>query len=217
MDWSTIIAKEQQQPYFQQLQQFLQNEYQTYSIYPAQTNIYKAFELTPYDDVKVVLLGQDPYHNPGQAQGLSFSVPKNMPIPPSLQNIYKELATDLGVQPPSHGDLTSWARQGVLLLNTVLTVRERQANSHKGRGWEIFTDHIIEALNEHETPIVYLLFGKQALAKQKLINQSKHYIIHTAHPSPLSAYRGFFGSHPFSRVNQILADTNQSPIDFENN
>ena len=215
MNWEQLIKQEQQKEYFQQLQQFINEEYQKYVVYPEKKNIYQAFKLTPYDEVKVVLLGQDPYHNPGQAQGLSFSVPKDFPIPPSLQNIYKELHTDLGIPIPKSGDLTSWAKQGVLLLNTVLTVRAGQANSHHGYGWERFTDEVILSLNNSKEPIVYLLFGKQAQSKSKLIDNNKHYIVSTVHPSPLSAYRGFFDSKAFSKVNEILADTGQTPINFE--
>lgn len=214
MNWEDIINYELNQPYFQQLQQFLTLEYNNYRIFPEKENIFNAFKLTPYENVKVVLLGQDPYHKLGQAHGLSFSVPRGVPIPPSLQNIYKELYNDLGIKKSNNGDLTLWAKQGVLLLNTVLTVREGQANSHSGQGWEIFTDQIIKSLNNHDTPIVYLLLGKQAMEKQKLIDTNCHYIVSAPHPSPLSAYRGFFGSNIFSKVNEILADNDLVPIEF---
>lgn len=214
MEWQEILKKEEEKEYYIKLQNFLKQERLQYEIYPREEDVFKAFSLTPFEKVKVVLLGQDPYHNPGQACGLSFSVPQGFLIPPSLQNIYQELHTDLGLPISNNGDLTSWAKQGVLLLNTVLTVRKGQANSHQGKGWEQFTDEIIKSLNNHKTPIVYLLFGNQAKKKAKLIDLNKHYIILASHPSPLSAYRGFFGSQPFSKTNEILANTGQTPIDF---
>lgn len=215
MDWQTLIDEERQQPYFQLLEQFLQQEYHTYTIYPPKEDVFNAFKYTPYDQVKVVLLGQDPYHGAHQAHGLSFSVHRGIPLPPSMQNIYQELASDLNVTPVGHGELVSWAKQGVLLLNTVLTVREGQANSHRQKGWEKFTDAVIKSLNQHERPIVYLLFGRSAMNKRALIDESKHFVITTPHPSPLSAYRGFFGSHPFSRANALLADTKSVPIQWQ--
>ncbi|CAM4031012.1 uracil-DNA glycosylase [Catellicoccus marimammalium] len=215
MDWSTFIQEEMKQPYFQLLAQYLTEEYRCYSVFPPKEKIFQAFAYTPYDEVKVVLLGQDPYHGEGQAQGLSFSIQKGRKLPPSLQNIYKELYEDLAIEPVSHGELVSWAKQGVLLLNTVLTVRKGEANSHQQKGWETFTDHVLEALNQSEKPIVFLLFGRQALNKRALIDEEKHYVIATPHPSPLSAYRGFFGSHPFSKANQKLADSKRVPIQWQ--
>lgn len=215
MDWKTIIDQERQQPYFQLLEQFLEQEYHTYQIYPPKEEVFNAFRYTPYDKVKVVLLGQDPYHGPNQAHGLSFSVHRGIPLPPSMQNIYQELENDLGIHQVNHGYLVSWAKQGVLLLNTVLTVRQGEANSHRQKGWEKFTDAIITSLNQHSTPIVYLLFGRSAMNKRALIDESKHFVISTPHPSPLSAYRGFFGSHPFSRANMLLADTKSVPIQWQ--
>lgn len=215
MNWETFIENERSQPYFRLLEQFLAEEYAIHTIYPAKENVLNAFHYTPYDQVKVVLLGQDPYHGPNQAHGLSFSVQPGVAIPPSLQNIYKEQVADLGIVMPQHGYLVSWAKQGVFLLNTVLTVRAGQAGSHQGHGWEEFTDHVIEVLNQRETSIVYLLFGRHAMAKEALIDTSKHVVITAPHPSPLSAYRGFFGSHVFSRANQALADNGQTPINWE--
>lgn len=215
MDWETIINTEKKAPYFKALQHFLEEEYQHKTIFPKKSDIFRAFQLTSYDKVKVVLLGQDPYHRAGQACGLSFSVPKGQKIPPSLQNMYKELASDLNVPIPNHGDLESWAKQGVLLLNTVLTVEEGKANAHQGKGWEQFTDHILEALNERSEPIVFLLLGSAAAKKQTLIDTNKHFIVSAPHPSPLSAYRGFFGSHIYSKVNDCLAQAGQTPIQWE--
>ncbi|HAP8547220.1 uracil-DNA glycosylase, partial [Enterococcus faecium] len=190
-------------------------EYASQKIHPDMYHIYEALELTPYEEVKVVILGQDPYHGENQAHGLSFSVQPGVKIPPSLRNIYKELYDDLGIAPVQHGNLVSWAKQGVLLLNTVLTVREGQAYSHRGKGWERLTDTIIEKLNEREKPIVFILWGKPAQEKIKMIDKSRHIIITSPHPSPLSASRGFFGSKPFSKTNDALLALGEEPIDWQ--
>ena len=213
--WQAILSSEFEKPYFKTLQNFLQTEYATQTIYPQQENIFAALEHTPYEEVKVVLLGQDPYHGANQAQGLSFSVQPGVKIPPSLRNIYKELEADLGLSPVEHGSLIAWAEQGVLLLNTVLTVREGQANSHRQQGWEQLTDTIIKRLNEREEPVVFILWGKPAQQKIKMIDTAKHIIIQSAHPSPLSAYRGFFGSAPFSKTNEALIQLGKPPIDWQ--
>ena len=214
-DWGPLLEEEFQKPYYLRLREFLKKEYQTYTIYPDMYDIFNALHYTPYHKVKVVILGQDPYHGPNQAHGLSFSVKPGVEPPPSLKNIFLELHNDLGFQIPNHGYLVNWAIQGVLLLNTVLTVRQGQANSHKGMGWEIFTDRIIELLNQKEEPIIYILWGKSAQSKISLIDTSKHYIIQSAHPSPLSAHRGFFGSKPFSKTNNLLRKLGQKEIDWE--
>lgn len=198
---------------FGSLQQFVQQERQEHTIYPAVGDVFNAFRFTGHGDVKAVILGQDPYHGPGQAHGLSFSVRDECRLPPSLKNIFKELQSDLECAQPSNGNLESWARQGVLLLNTVLTVRDGEANSHRKRGWETFTDQVIETLNQREQPVVFLLWGKPAQSKATLISD-RHVILTAPHPSPLSAYRGFFGSSPFSRTNAALAELGRSPIDW---
>ncbi len=213
-DWSHILNSEFNKPYFKQLNTFLNQAYQQQTIYPAYKNIFNALNLTAYQDVKVVILGQDPYHGPNQANGLSFSVKEGNKLPPSLKNIFKELTADLSVNHPSSGDLTAWASQGVLLLNAVLTVESGKANSHKNKGWERFTDTIISKLNDKEHPIVYILWGAAAQQKIKLIDTHKHFIIKSVHPSPLSSYRGFFDSKPFSKTNQILHDLNLPEIDW---
>lgn len=197
------------------LQEFVRREYVTATVYPPMEDVFNALLYTPFDKVKVVLLGQDPYHGPGQAHGLSFSVRPGVKVPPSLANMFKELHDDLGCFVPNNGYLKSWADQGVLLLNTVLTVRKGEASSHKGKGWEQLTDHIIGILNEKENPVVFLLWGRPALQKLPLIDQDKHFIIQSPHPSPLSAYRGFFGSKPFSKTNQFLKQTGQTEIDWQ--
>ena len=213
--WKDALAGEFEKPYFASLVRFLHGEReQGFRVYPPGSQIFKAFELTPVDKVKVVILGQDPYHQPGQAHGLCFSVQKGVQIPPSLVNIYKELESDLGIKPASHGNLESWAQNGVLLLNTVLTVRQNQANSHKGKGWEIFTDRVIELLNQRQQPMVFILWGNNAKAKEKLITNPNHLIIKSAHPSPLSAHYGFWGGKYFSRTNEFLESTGQEPIDW---
>ncbi len=213
-DWDNVIGEEFEKEYYLNLRSFLKGEYSTQRIYPDMYDIYNALKLTPYSEVKVVILGQDPYHGQGQAHGLCFSVQKGVKLPPSLQNIYKEIESDLGVKMPSHGELTSWARQGVLLLNTTLTVREGKPQSHLGKGWEILTDKIIQKLNESPSPIVYILWGSNARSKKKLINNKNHLILETVHPSPLSAYNGFFGCKHFSRANEFLAQNNITPIDW---
>ncbi|MGL9894110.1 uracil-DNA glycosylase [Enterococcus mundtii] len=213
--WQEVLADEFEKDYYQQLRIFLKNEYATQKIHPDMYHVYEALELTPYEEVKVVILGQDPYHGANQAHGLSFSVQPGVKTPPSLVNIYKELKNDLGIEPVHHGNLVTWAKQGVLLLNTVLTVREGQAYSHRGKGWEQLTDAIIEKLNERDKPIVFILWGKPAQEKMKMIDKSRHIIITAPHPSPLSAHRGFFGSKPFSKTNDALLALGETPIDWQ--
>ena len=210
--WNEILAEEMQKDYYQELQAFVQKRRAEVRVFPEEKNVFNALELTPFESVKVVILGQDPYHGFGQAHGLSFSVQKGTPLPPSLKNIYKELQEDIGGELPTEGDLTHWAKQGVLLLNTVLTVEEGNANSHKGKGWERLTNRLIESLNELKHPVIFILWGKPAQDKEKLITNPNHIILKAPHPSPLSAYRGFFGSKPFSRVNDILIQQGQTPI-----
>lgn len=212
--WDGLLYSEFQKEYYIKLREFLKNEYSTQTIYPEMGNIFNALKYTAYEDVKAVILGQDPYHGPNQAHGLCFSVQKGVKAPPSLQNMFKELNSDLGIPIPKSGELTSWARQGVLLLNTVLTVRAGQANSHKGMGWEIFTDRVIELLNMREKPIVFLLWGGPAKTKSKLITNPNHHILSTVHPSPLSAYNGFFGCKHFSKTNEILRSMGEKEIDW---
>lgn len=214
-DWKELLMPELEKPYYKELRQFLIHEYRTTMVYPDMYSIFNAMHYTAYKDVKAVILGQDPYHEPGQAHGLSFSVQEGVEPPPSLINIFKELETDLGCHVPDNGCLIPWAKQGVLLLNTVLTVRAHQANSHQGRGWEQFTDHIIELLNDHEKPIVFILWGSPARRKRSMITNERHLIIESPHPSPLSAYRGFFGSRPFSRCNNFLKANGETPIDWQ--
>ena len=210
--WNEILAEEIQKDYYQELQDFVQKRRAEVRVFPEEKNVFRALELTPFESVKVVILGQDPYHGFGQAHGLSFSVQKGIPLPPSLRNIYKELQEDLGGELPTEGDLSHWAKQGVLLLNTVLTVEEGNANSHKGMGWERLTNRLIESLNELNHPVIFILWGKPAQDKEKLITNPSHVILKSPHPSPLSAYRGFFGSKPFSRINDILIQQGQIPI-----
>lgn len=214
-DWKNYLNSEFQKDYYIKLKEFLANEYNSKIIYPDRHDVFNALNFTPYEKVKVVILGQDPYHGPNQAHGLSFSVNPGIKTPPSLVNIYKELHTDLGCYIPNNGYLKKWADQGVLLLNTVLTVKAGEANSHKGIGWENFTTTIIELLNKKDTPIVFILWGNNAISKAKLITNPKHLIIKSVHPSPLSASRGFFGSKPFSKTNEFLISTNQKPIDWQ--
>lgn len=214
-DWQDLLEGEMQKEYYQKLRQFLINEYRTRTIYPDMNDIFNALHYTSYKDVKVVILGQDPYHGPNQAYGLSFSVKPGVRIPPSLVNIYKELKDDLGCYIPNNGTLTKWAKEGVLLLNTSLTVRAGDANSHSKIGWEIFTDHIIKLLNERKDPIVFILWGNNAIKKRAFITNPKHYIITSVHPSPLSASRGFFGSKPFSKTNKFLESIGKKPIDWQ--
>ena len=210
--WNEILAEEMQKDYYQELQAFVQKRRAEVRVFPEEKNVFTALELTPFESVKVVILGQDPYHGFGQAHGLSFSVQKGIPLPPSLKNIYKELQEDIGGELPTEGDLSHWAKQGVLLLNTVLTVEEGNANSHKGKGWERLTNRLIESLNELKHPVIFILWGKPAQDKEKLIINPNHVILKAPHPSPLSAYRGFFGSKPFSRINDILIQQGQIPI-----
>ncbi|MBQ6841375.1 MAG: uracil-DNA glycosylase [Bacilli bacterium] len=199
---------------FNKFYQQITNMYDEKEIFPAKENIFNALKLTDYDNVKVVIMGQDPYHGVGEAHGLSFSVQKGIKIPPSLQNIYKELESDLGIPPKNHGELTGWAKQGVLLLNSVLTVEKDKASSHKGLGWELFTDYIIKLLNQSEDPIVFILWGNFARSKKQYITNPKHCIIESPHPSPFSAYNGFFGSKPFSKTNDFLVKNKKEPIDW---
>lgn len=214
-DWDGILADEWEKPYYRQLHSFLKEEYSKTRIYPDMYDIFNALKYTPFADTRAVIIGQDPYHGPGQAHGLCFSVKKGVPLPPSLVNIYKEITDDLGVTMPQHGELTGWAKQGVLLLNTVLTVRAGQPNSHKDKGWEIFTDRVISELNRKETPIVFLLWGANAEKKARVITNPIHKKLITVHPSPLSAYRGFFGCRHFSKANEILISSGQPPIKWD--
>ncbi len=213
--WNDLLKDELEKDYYKNLRSFLLEEYKTKVIFPNAYDIYNALHYTDYKDVKAVILGQDPYHGPNQAHGLAFSVKPGVRIPPSLLNMYKELRTDIGCYMPNNGYLEKWARQGVLLLNTALTVRQAEANSHKKIGWEIFTDHIIELLNEREDPIVFILWGNNAISKEKLITNKNHYIIKSVHPSPLSASRGFFGSKPFSKTNEFLKSIGKEIIDWQ--
>ena len=213
-DWLVPLSAEFKKPYYASLYKKVVEEYTTHVVYPPSDEIFTAFNLTPLSKVKVVILGQDPYHEPGQAHGLSFSVKPGVEIPPSLVNIYKELHADLGIPIPSHGYLEEWARQGVLMMNTVMSVEKGKANSHRKLGWETFSDHVMTALNAHETPIVFILWGNAAMEKGKLITNPIHHLITSAHPSPLSASRGFFGSRPFSRCNAFLEKDGLSPIDW---
>lgn len=213
-DWADRIGHQFEQPYYANLRQFLIREYRTGVVYPDMHDIFNALHYTPFSGTKAVILGQDPYHGPGQAHGLSFSVQRGVEPPPSLQNIFKELKDDIGCPTPDHGCLEGWARQGVLLLNAVLTVRRGRADSHRGRGWEQFTDGIIETLNGREDPMVFILWGQRARAKKTMIDGSRHLIIESPHPSPLSAHRGFFGSRPFSRANAFLERHGMEPIDW---
>lgn len=214
-EWAEALAPEFKKPYYKKLFQTVSEEYRTHRIFPPGDDIFNAFHLTPLPQVKVVILGQDPYHGEGQAHGLCFSVRPDVEIPPSLVNIYKELEEDVGCYIPNNGYLEKWARQGVLLLNTVLTVRAHQANSHRGIGWEEFTDAAIRVLAAQDRPMVFILWGKPAQAKKPMITNPKHLVLFSAHPSPLSAYRGFFGSRVFSRTNQYLESHGLMPIDWQ--
>lgn len=214
-DWLPVLDKEFKKPYYGELYNFVKNEYNTRVVYPPSDELFSAFHFTPLSKVKVVILGQDPYHEPGEAHGLCFSVKPGVKIPPSLVNIYKELHDDLGCKIPNNGYLEKWARQGVLLLNTVLTVRAHQAFSHKEKGWETFTDAVIEQLNLIDRPIVFILWGSPAQKKCSMLNNPKHLILKSVHPSPLSAYRGFFGSKPFSKTNDFLVKNGLDPIDWQ--
>lgn len=213
-DWHKVVAKQKLLPYYPVLTQFLKQERASQIIYPAARNVCRALEMTPLNSVKVVILGQDPYHGEGQANGLCFSVPKGCPLPPSLKNIYKEISSDLGLSMAGHGDLSPWAQQGVLLLNTVLTVRAGQPQSHQQQGWELFTDALIQAVDEYCPHVVFMLWGKPAQAKQALITSRRHTVLCAAHPSPLSAYRGFLGCRHFSKANLALAQQGQTVIDW---
>lgn len=213
-DWDSLLAHEFEKEYYLNLRKFLISEYNSRKIYPPMGDIFNALKATPYSDVKAVILGQDPYHGAGQAHGMCFSVRKGTPPPPSLVNIFKELNSELGIPIPPHGELVSWAKNGVLLLNTVLTVREGSPNSHRGHGWEILTDRIIELLNNREAPIVFLLWGGNARAKKKLITNPAHLVLECAHPSPLSAYNGFFGCGHFVKANEFLRKSGIAPIDW---
>ena len=214
-DWLAELGPEFKKPYYAQLYEFVKNEYNTKQVFPPADKIFTAFHLTPLSQVKVVIIGQDPYHNDGQAHGLCFSVRPEVDIPPSLVNIYLELHEDLGCKTPNNGFLIKWAKQGVLMLNTVLTVQAHMANSHRGKGWEEFTDAAIRALNKQDRPIVFILWGRPAQMKKNMLNNPKHLILEAPHPSPLSAYRGFFGSKPFSQTNQFLLDNKIIPIDWQ--
>lgn len=214
-DWWPVLKPQFETANYQQLHNFLVDEYGHQQVYPEMHHIFEAFNWTPFSKVKVVILGQDPYHGPGQAHGCSFSVLPGVAVPPSLQNIYKELQADLGCPPVKHGYLRSWAEQGVLLLNSVLTVRAGQAYSHQGHGWEQLTDAAIVALSERPTPVVFILWGRAARDKKRLIDLKRNFVVESAHPSPLSAYRGFFGSRPFSKTNRFLEMTGQAPINWQ--
>lgn len=214
-DWLKAINGEFKKPYYEELYNFVKDEYSKNVIYPPADDIFNAFHFTPLSEVKVLILGQDPYHNVNQAHGLSFSVKPGQDIPPSLQNIYKELNDDIGCYIPNNGYLEKWAREGVLLLNTVLTVRAHQANSHQGKGWEQFTDAVINAINNEDRPIVYMLWGRPAQSKAKMLTNPKHLILKAPHPSPLSAYRGFFGCKHFSIANEFLEKNGVSPVDWQ--
>lgn len=214
-EWDKILAEEYQKEYFKNLIEFVKEEYKTKTIFPKQTEIFNAFRYTSYNHVKVVILGQDPYHGIGQAQGLSFSVREGIPKPPSLVNIFKELNNDLGYEIPNTGSLIPWTKEGVLLLNAVLTVEKDKAASHSNRGWEQFTDEVIRKINEKETPVVFILWGNYARSKKKLITNPLHYIIESPHPSPFSAYNGFFGSKPFSKTNAFLEKNHLGTINWQ--
>lgn len=214
MTWNELIEIEMNKEYFKELETFIKNERKITAVFPSEDCVYKAFDLSPFEDVKVVILGQDPYHQPGQAMGLSFSVPKDQKLPKSIINIFKELKEDLGIE-NSHGDLSSWALQGVFLLNTLLTVEKGKPLSHSKKGWETFSDVVLKMLGEREIPIVFILWGKEAQKKKHLI-MNHHLIIESSHPSPLGAYRGFWGSKPFSRANKFLVSNGLQPIDWRN-
>jgi uracil-DNA glycosylase len=213
MTWKEIIALEQQKDYYKKLKETIDKQYEITTVYPPKDKIFNAFSLTPFENLKIVILGQDPYHGVGQAQGLAFSTPKNIPNPPSMQNILKEINSEyIDGSTCNDGDLTPWAKQGVLLINTILTVQEAKAKSHHKLGWEIFTDNIIKYISQNSQDIVFLLWGSPAIAKTKLIDRSKHHILTAPHPSPLSAYRGFFGCGHFIKTNDILKNINKKPI-----
>lgn len=214
-EWRNILSEEINAPYFHKLEAFLDDEWQKEQIFPPRDEIFTAFKLTPYKKIKVFVVGQDPYHDDNQAHGLAFSVKSGIRLPPSLRNIFKELENDLGIPIANNGYLESWAKQGVFLLNTVLTVRAHNANSHAKNGWETFTDAVLKKVDEREDPVIFILWGSQAVKKEEFINASKHTVISSVHPSPLSAHRGFFGSKPFSKVNARLNELGKSLIDWE--
>lgn len=216
-DWDEVLKPLFESENYAKIREFLKEEYSVHTVYPSMFDIFNAFKMTPYKSIKAVILGQDPYHEPGQAHGLCFSVKDGTKLPPSLVNIYKELYSDLGIPPAKSGDLTKWAKQGVLLLNTTLTVRRGVANSHSKCGWTEFTDEVIKKVSEREAPVVFILWGGNARAKKSLIDTNRHFIIESAHPSPLSCYNGFFGSKPFSRTNDALVSFGNSPIDWNLN
>jgi uracil-DNA glycosylase len=213
-DWNPILREQFDEPYWRELQQFVVDERAHHEVYPPHDEVFAALHLTPYAEVKVMILGQDPYHGPGQAHGLCFSVRRGVPAPPSLQNIFTELHSDLGIARPAHGSLEVWARQGVLLLNATLTVRAHAAASHQGKGWERFTDAVLRAVDAKPEPVVFILWGASARRKKKLIDTVRHVVIESPHPSPLSAHRGFFGSRPFSRANEALVAGGRAPVDW---
>jgi uracil-DNA glycosylase len=214
-DWAALLEREMKQPYYRELSGFLDEEYGRETVFPERDDLFNALHYTSLADTKVVILGQDPYHGPGQAHGLSFSVKEGVAIPPSLVNMFKELRDDLGCRMPNNGYLLEWAKQGVLLLNTVLTVRANEANSHKGKGWERFTDQVIKAVNDKDEPVVFLLWGSHAQKKAELITNPRHLQLRAPHPSPLSSYRGFFGSKPFSQANAFLRANGRGEIDWQ--
>lgn len=214
-DWWPFLQEEWKQPYFVKLSSFIHEAYATRTVFPPKNKVFSAFEACNYADIKVVILGQDPYHEVNQAHGMCFSVNPGIKIPPSLVNIYKELQDDVGCYIPNNGYLMPWAKQGVFLLNTVMTVEEGKANSHAGKGWEIFTDHTIQKINEKQTPVVFLLWGRNARNKASMIDHTKHLVLECAHPSPLSAYNGFFGCHHFSKANAFLKEHGEEPIHWQ--
>ena len=213
-DWNPILRAEFERPYWGELQSYVAAERATHTVYPPHDEVFRALHLTPYDEVRVMILGQDPYHGPGQANGLAFSVADGIDVPPSLRNIYTELESDLGIAPPGHGNLEAWARSGVLLLNATLTVRARAAASHQKQGWETFTDKVLEAVNAKKDRVVFILWGASARKKKALIDETVHVVLESPHPSPLSAYRGFFGSAPFSKANAALTEAGLDPVDW---
>ena len=214
-DWNPLLKQEFSKPYWKELQRYVYEERKQFKVFPENEEVFTAFHLTSFSDVKVLILGQDPYHGDGQAHGLSFSVKEGIAIPPSLRNIYKELKSDLGIDIPNHGNLGAWALQGVLLLNATLTVRAHQAGSHQGKGWETFTDQVIQQVNQKKEKTVFILWGAFARKKKDLIDLNQHHVIESSHPSPLSAHRGFFGSRPFSETNRVLTGSGREPVDWE--
>ena len=214
-DWNPLLKQEFGKPYWKELQRYVYEERKQFKVFPENEEVFTAFHLTSFSDVKVLILGQDPYHGDGQAHGLSFSVKEGIAVPPSLRNIYKELKSDLGIDIPKHGNLGAWALQGVLLLNATLTVRAHQAGSHQGKGWETFTDQVIRQVNQKKEKTVFILWGAFARKKKDLIDLSQHHVIESSHPSPLSAHRGFFGSRPFSEANRVLMGAGREPVNWE--